>query len=349
VSSPRVVVFGGSGFIGTRLVARLVADGCDVRIADIVCSSEYPEFYVPCDVRNFADVAAACRDRDVIYNLAAEHVDDLQPRDLYYQTNVDGAQNLCRAAEAHGIRRVVFTSSVAIYGLPDRETDETGAAAPFNDYGKSKLQAEEVHRRWFRAAEDRCLVIVRPTVVFGEGNHHNFYALVKQLATGRFLMVGNGRNRKSIAYVENVAAFLQFALRFERGEHTFNYVDKPDFDMNTLVPMLREMLGRRARVGLRLPYWLGYGFGLACDAFAWITKKRLPISAVRVKKFCGSTQFSAQKALAAGFEPPCTLEQGLDETIRAEFPSARVRRNRNSDSSKENGVSSSSRTSQATS
>jgi len=339
VSSPRVVIFGGSGFIGTRLVARLLDAGCDVRVADIVGSSEYPDLYVPCDVRDFDDVAAACRDRDVIYNLAAEHVDDVQPRDLYYQTNVDGARNLCRAAETTGIRRMIFTSSVAIYGLPDRETDENGAAAPFNDYGKSKLQAEEVHREWLRGAEDRCLVIVRPTVVFGEGNHHNFYALVKQLATGRFLMVGKGRNRKSIAYVENVAAFLQFALRFEHGEHTFNYVDKPDFDMNTLVPMLRGMLGRPARVGVRLPYWLGYGLGLACDAVARITKKRLPISAVRVKKFCGSTQFSAQKVLAAGFEPPCSLEQGLKETIRAEFPPTHVRRNSNPKASQKPGIS----------
>jgi len=339
VSSPRVVVFGGSGFIGTRLVARLLKAGCDVRIADIVCSNEHPELYVPCDVRNFDDVAAACRDRDVIYNLAAEHVDDVQPRDLYYQTNVDGAGNICRAAEMHGIRRIIFTSSVAIYGLPDRETDESGAAAPFNDYGKSKLRAEEVHRQWLRGAEDRGLVIVRPTVVFGEGNHHNFYALMRQLATGRFLMVGKGRNRKSVAYVENVAAFLEFTLRFQRGEHVYNYVDKPDFDMNTLVPMLRGMLGQPARVGLRLPYWLGYGFGLACDAVAWITRKRLPISAVRIKKFCGSTQFSAQKALAAGFRPPCTLEEGLKQTIRTEFPSAHARRNSRPKASQKPGVS----------
>ena len=126
------------------------------------------------------------------------------------------------------------------------------------------------------------------------------------------------RNKKSIGYVENCAAFLEYVLRYESGNHTFNYVDKPDFDMNTLVPLLRSMLGKRAS-SFRLPYWLGYAVGMACDVVARVTRKKLPVSAVRVKKFCGSTQFSSRKAMETGFVPPVTIQEGLKRTIQAEF------------------------------
>lgn len=268
MSKQRVVIFGGSGFIGTRLARRLLDTGREVRIADVDPGTPLPDLFVEADVRKFDDCVRACRGMDVIYNLAAEHDDDVFPTQRYYDTNVGGARNVCRAAEELGIKRIVFTSTVAVYGLPDHEVDETGEPAPFNDYGKSKLQAEEVYQEWARAQEDRCLVTVRPTVIFGEGNRRNFYVLLSQIASGRFVMVGAGRNRKSIGYVENCAAFLEYVLRCESGEHTFNYVDKPDFDMNTLVPLLRSMLGKNPRSWIRLPYWAAYAFGILCDVVA---------------------------------------------------------------------------------
>jgi nucleoside-diphosphate-sugar epimerase len=258
----------------------------------------------------------------VIYNLAAEHLDNVRPLEKYEQVNVDGAGIVCRAAEEAGIRRIVFTSSVAVYGLPDHEVDETEEPHPFNEYGRTKLLAEEVYQEWAHSAEDRCLVIVRPTAVFGKGNRANFYNLVRQIATGRFVMIGAGRNRKSIAYIDNVAAFLEFAMQFDSGQHLFNYADKPDMDMNELVALILTQLGRPPRVGLRLPYWLAYVLGGACDAVAWATGRSFPISAVRVKKFCADTQFCASKAKEAGFVPPVDLGTAIERTIQAEFPTS---------------------------
>lgn len=319
MSNTKVVIFGGSGFIGTQLTRRLLDAGCEVRIADIAPSAAYPQLRVACDVRKLDQVLKAAEGMDLIYNLAAEHDDDVDPIELYYQTNVDGARVVCQTAEQLGIRHIIFTSSVAIYGLPDHETDETGEPNPFNDYGRSKLQAEAVYREWFAGGENRNLVVIRPTVVFGPGNRRNFFVLLTQIARGRFIMVGDGKNRKSIAYVENVAAFLDFVRKFDSGDKTFNYVDKPDFDMNTLVPLLRSFLGKKATIGPRLPYCVGYGLGLCCDAAAWALRRKLPFSAVRVKKFCGNTLFSAQRALDTGFQPPVSIRDGLARTIDSEF------------------------------
>ncbi len=87
-------------------------------------------------------------------------------------------------------------------------------------------------------------MIVRPTVVFGEQNRGNVYNLLRQIASGKFMMIGDGTNRKSMAYVENVAAFLEYSLGFENGVHIYNYIDKPDFDMNTLVSKVNKALGK---------------------------------------------------------------------------------------------------------
>ena len=96
-----------------------------------------------------------------------------------------------------------------------------------------------------------------------------------------------------MAYVENVAAFLEFVGGLSGGEHLFNYVDKPDLDMNSLVALVRGILGGDTSTQFRLPYWLGYSGGLLFDLIAAITGKRLPISAIRVKKFCADTLFSS--------------------------------------------------------
>jgi len=131
-------------------------------------------------------------------------------------------------------------------------------------------------------------------------------------------MIGNGRNRKSMAYVENVAAFLEHTLSFGPGVHIYNYVDKPDFDMATLVSSVRERLGKGGGVGIRIPYGIGYFMGLCFDLIARICGRTFPISAIRVKKFCATTQF-ASSVKECGFSAPITLQDGLQRTVQYEF------------------------------
>jgi GlcNAc-P-P-Und epimerase len=314
-----IVVTGGSGFIGTVLVRRLLAAGHKVRILDTQQSRTYPELTVLCDVRDAEATRSVCAGADVIYNLAAVHHDDVRPLVLYEEVNVQGARNVCAAAEANGIRKIVFTSSVAVYGFAPSELDESAEPNPFNEYGRTKLMAEGVFREWATRNPDCGLVIVRPSVVFGEGNRGNVYNLLHHLAGNRFVMVGSGENKKSIAYVENVAAFLEFSLGFGAGVHVFNYADKPDMDMNSLVARVRTKLGKPARVRFRLPYSVGLGIGTLFDWAAWATRSRFPISAVRVRKFCESTRFSAARARIAGFIAPVPLQDALDRTIESEF------------------------------
>jgi nucleoside-diphosphate-sugar epimerase len=313
-------VIGGSGFVGTRLVGRLTKEkGFKVAIIDKVPSRSYPELVVISDVRSVDHLRAAISNRSVIVNLAAEHRDDVQPLSLYDEVNVGGAKNICTVAREKGTQTIVFTSSVAVYGFAPIGTGESGGIAPFNSYGRTKYEAEQIFRAWqSEVPTERTLVIVRPTVVFGERNRGNVYNLLRQIASGRFVMVGHGGNRKSMAYVENVAAFIEYAMGFKPGVHIYNYIDKPDFTMNSLVANVNRILGRSEKIGFRLPFSVGFLIGKGFDLVAALTRKKFSISSIRVKKFCANSVYETSID-RTGFVPPVSLERALEGTIRYEF------------------------------
>jgi len=318
VGNKRVLVTGGSGFMGTRLVAALLEAGHRVTIYDKQQSKAFPEISVVADVRDKDRLTSACRDMEVIYHLAAEHADDVRPTSLYYDVNVKGAAHVVSAVVSQGIQRIVFTSTVALYGLNAGIPDEESPARPFNEYGKSKLQAEEVFRRWAGDDPARSLVIVRPAVIFGEGNRGNVFNLLSQIASRHFVMVGKGANRKSMGYVENITAFLVHVLSMGAGTHVYNYADKPDLTAAELVAIARRKLQQTGRIP-RVPYWAGLAGGYLFDLAALMTRSQFPISSIRIKKFCAGTQIAADKLHQTGFIPPYTLEQGLERMIAADF------------------------------
>jgi nucleoside-diphosphate-sugar epimerase len=313
-----IVIIGGSGFVGTRLVKRFVAAGYKVKIADKDDSRKYPHLRLYADVREPHTLEKALAGSDVVINLAAEHRDDVVPKSLYDDVNVTGAENVCNACTKLGIKKIVFTSSVAVYGFAPVGTDETGAINYFNDYGRTKWLAEEKYRAWLASAPENSLTIIRPTVIFGEQNRGNVYNLLRQIADGKFIMVGKGTNVKSMAYVENVAAFIEYNLHNPHGEWLFNYIDKPDFDMNTLVAAVRRALGKSEDL-FHWPYWMGHAGGLCFDLIAKVLRKKFSISAIRVKKFCANTMFASAMAPMMGFKPPVSLAEGLERTIKYEF------------------------------
>ena len=320
-----VAIVGGSGFIGTCLAQRLQRSGStNLSIVDKVGSKSFPAISQIADVRSPDALRASIPDQSVLVNLAAEHRDDVLPRSLYDDVNVQGARNICDVAREKSVSRIIFTSSVAVYGFAPLGTGESGKINPFNDYGRTKHEAEEVFRQWQgEAPARRALTIIRPTVVFGENNRGNVYNLLRQIASGRFVMVGSGTNRKSIAYVENVAAFIEFAIKFGPGVRVFNFVDKPDFSMNELVTSVRATIGKPARTSVRLPFWTGYLIGSAFDLVARLTGKKFGISAIRVKKFCANSVYGSAVS-TSGFTPPVPLSDALERTIRHEFVNPQV-------------------------
>lgn len=313
-------IIGGSGFIGTRLLKRLhQRNNVKLAIIDKAESKTFPDLVKIADVRSMDAMQRSITDGAVIVNLAAEHRDDVRPLSLYDEVNVEGAENICSVARKKGVKTILFTSTVAVYGFTPIGTDESGAIAPFNDYGRTKYEAEKIFMTWqAEKPDERALVVLRPTVVFGEQNRGNVYNLLRQISSGHFVMVGDGENRKSMAYVENIAAFIEYCLDFKPGTYVYNYIDKPDFSMNSLVSKVNKILGRSEKIGFRLPYTIGYLAGKGFDLVASITGKTFPISSIRVKKFCSNSVYNTAID-STGFRSPMPLSEAIENTVRYEF------------------------------
>jgi len=314
----QTALIGASGFIGTRLIDLLGKENC--YNIDKTPSEKYNDITTIQDIREKHLAHVLPDTTDTVILLAAEHKDDVSPISLYYDVNVNGTRHVLDAMDEQGITNIIFISSVAIYGLNKKNPDEQFPPDPFSHYGKSKWQAENVLREWQRKnPANKSLTIIRSTVAFGEKNQGNVHNLLRQIASGNFLMIGRGENRKSMAYVGNVVAFIKFCLdTIKPGFRVLNYIDKPDLTMNELVLQAEESLNRKLP-SLRLPYWIGLLGGSCFDLLTRITGKKFPISSVRIKKFCATTQFDATLAHSSGFEAPFTLAEGLDQTLKSEF------------------------------
>lgn len=316
----KITMIGASGFVGTRLIDLLKSETqYELKNVDLLPSHFFNDITVIGDVRDQAQMDREIAGSDVVVLLAAQHRDDVSPISLYYDTNVAGMEVTLKAMEKNGVKRIVFFSSVAVYGLNKNNPNEEHEKDPFNHYGKSKWEAEQVLQKWYASHPDWNINIIRPTVIFGERNRGNVYNLLSQISSGKFLMVGKGENRKSMAYVGNIVAFVKYMIDdCTNGYNVFNYIDKPDFNMNQLISLVGNVLNKRIP-SIHFPYWLGMCGGYCFDLLAKITGKKLPISSVRVKKFCATTEYDASKAMATGFNAPYTLSEGLSRTLEFEF------------------------------
>ena len=322
----KVTLIGASGFVGTRLLGLLGEEPqkYECKNVDLQPSHFFNDLTVIGDVREQEQMDREVKGSDVVVLLAAQHRDDVSPVSLYYDTNVGGMEVTLKAMEKAGCKRIIFFSSVAVYGLNKQNPDENHPADPFNHYGKSKWQAEQVLQEWHKTHPDWNIDIIRPTVIFGERNRGNVYNLLKQISSGKFLMVGKGENRKSMSYVGNIVAFVKYMIdNVTEGYNVFNYIDKPDIDMNRLVAHVSKVLNKHIPT-THFPYWLGMMGGYCFDLLAKITGKKLSISSVRVKKFCATTEFDATKAHTSGFKAPYTLDEGLARTLEFEFINPRT-------------------------
>ncbi|VDZ89732.1 UDP-glucose 4-epimerase [Lelliottia amnigena] len=186
----KVLFIGASGFVGTRLIEITQSD-FEVTNLDKQQSYFYPDITVLGDVRHQEQLDQALAGFSTVVLLAAEHRDDVSPTSLYYDVNVQGTRNVLAAMEKNGVKNIIFTSSVAVYGLNKVNPDETHPHDPFNHYGKSKWQAEEVLREWFnKAPQENSLTIIRPTVILANVTVAMFTICLSRLQAGNLRWLG---------------------------------------------------------------------------------------------------------------------------------------------------------------
>lgn len=309
-----IVLIGGAGFIGSCIAEKLKKENKEFVILDIKQSELFEKKTEIVNILDKKKLENFIPENSTIINLAAVHRDD-DAVDDYYLVNVKGSENICEIAIKKNCKNIFFFSTVAVYGKAPPLADEKTAQKPYNHYGKSKKQAEEVYFNWYKKNENNSLTIIRPTAVFGKGNRGNIFNLISQIKKGPFFMIGNGKNIKSIAYVENLVEFILHLLSFEKKIRIYNYVDEPQITLKELILFIREQLNIKSRLR-HLPYPIAYLGGMIFDFLSKILNKKLKISRVRIEKFIIESSYSAN---LSGYKRTYNLKEALKKTILEEF------------------------------
>ena len=149
----KYLLIGGSGFVGTRLIEELGKENC-INI-DKVTSEFFPEITIIHDITSKLEFKRDFNDIDHVILLAAEHKDNISPVKKYYDVNVSGTLNVLSFMDENNLDSLIFTSSVAVYGLNKLYPNENTNPHPFNHYGKSKLEAEMVIEKWYNNSNQK--------------------------------------------------------------------------------------------------------------------------------------------------------------------------------------------------
>lgn len=304
----RAVVFGGSGFLGTHLTRALAARGAEVVIADRVPPWDLPPGarYEHTDVREPIRIERTTP-FDAVYNLAAVHRTPGHAPEEYYETNVSGATNVTEWCEAGGEQYIFFTSSISVYGRTDTPTTEESTPHPNTDYGRSKLEAEQIHRLWRHGDPSRRLIICRPGAIFGPGEGGNFTRLAESLRTRRFMYPGRRDVVKACGYVADFVRAVQFVESLPDQELTYNFAYPERYTSGDVCEAFHAVGALPLPVSLPRPF-----VGLVRSALGRGTLGRRGASlAARVNKLLTPTDVIPEVLVRRGFEWATDLENGI--------------------------------------
>jgi nucleoside-diphosphate-sugar epimerase len=246
----RWAISGGAGFLGLHLARKLIADGNEVRSLDLVPLQE-PDLDVH-ELRGDIRDEAACRElvdgaRILVHAAAALPIRG--SRDEIRSVNVEGTLTLLAAAAEAGVRRVVFVSSTAVYGVPEKHPiEEDDTLEGVGHYGESKIEAEEICRAFMRRGLG--CVIMRPKTFIGPERLGVFEILFDWIHDGRRIYVlGDGSNRYQLLAVEDlVAAVVLAASKRAAAGETLNVGAKEFGTVRSDLQALIDHAGSAGRI-----------------------------------------------------------------------------------------------------
>jgi nucleoside-diphosphate-sugar epimerase len=314
-----ILVTGGNGFVGRHVVAALLERGDRVRVLalpgeDTSTLEERAVRVYRGDICKPDSLVAPMDGAKGVLHLAAM-MDVWRPMADYHSVNVTGTQNVCRAARAAGVRRLVHMSSSSVYGMAlGRSADESFPLSPFADpYPVTKAAADKAVQRMI--AEDGLpAVIVRPDQIFGPGDHLHFGRMADRLLGGRGVVVGKGHNALPLVYITDIVHGLLLALDHERAVgQAFNITNDRPLTQEQFLRAIAREVGARPRL-VHIPYRALYAAGYLAERVATLasTSRRPPITRLGVAFAGTDNRYGIDKARRElGYTPRVDLDEGV--------------------------------------
>jgi nucleoside-diphosphate-sugar epimerase len=314
-----ILVTGGNGFVGRQLVTALQQRGDSVRVLalpteDTTWLEEHGVAVHRGDIRQRESLAEPIRGTDAVFHLAGL-MGVWQPMEAYHSVNVTGTENVCRAALAEGVRRLVHVSSWTVYGMGlGHIVHEDFPLQPLREpYAITKASGDIAVQRMI-AEYQLPAVIIRPGTIFGPGDQLNFGRTADRLRAGRQVIVGSGNNAIPLVYVTDVIQGLLLALdQDDAGGQAYNITNNRPLTQREFLEAIAQEIGARVP-RLRIPYTALYATAYAAERFAMLSRARREPLVTRhgVALFGGDNRHTINKARQElGYQPRTDLREGL--------------------------------------
>ena len=308
---PVVLVTGASGFIGRHVVPALQREGWSVRRAvrslqgvddEVVIETIGPE----------TDWRAALEGVDAVVHLAARvhHKHEEHAVQLYRNVNIAGTLHLARCAATAGVRQFIFVSTVLVHGRSNEGRapfGEDDILTPRGLYGMSKAAAEAGLKTLARDS-DMNISVNRPPLVYGAGAKGNFALLTRAVHLGLPLPFAAIRNQRAFLAVQNLSSFILHRLGHPDPASNFEIflvADREQVSTPEFVTRLAEASGKRLRL-------FGVPSGVLSTLLGAIGRQDTHDSLI------GSLELNISKALATGWQPEISLDEGLRLALAAQ-------------------------------
>jgi len=322
----KILVTGGTGFIGGHLVEAFLKKG-----EDFVCLVRKESNCQPLAKKGIKLAFADLKDRkklffelekvgkiDVVLHLASFLSDEPVPYRLFYENNVLGTKNLADFFLDKKLKRFVYYGSIAGMGIRNVRglVDESTPCKPDLPYGRSKLEAEKVLLSYFKKYQFP-VVILRPPTVYGPGEKRNFLTFCQAIKSSLFKIIGSGENLMSFCYVGNLIqpTFAAAEKKKIEGE-VFLVADSEPVTIRQMV----ETIAKIEKVKLspiKIPMSLAKIVGFFFDILSKILKRQMSLSSGRVKTMTASFAYDISKAKKIlEYKPSKNWQADVGRTIK---------------------------------
>ncbi len=337
-SFQNIVIFGGSGFIGSHLAIYFLENqlASHVIMVDLMA----PDFaklpvklkelfeqnrieFVRMDVRKPILTKQLPAQVDVIFNLAAVHREPGHREAEYFETNLPGAEHVVEYATAINCSYVVFTSSIAVYGtLNSGPKSEMSLPTPMTPYGISKLVAEKMHLGWQAAATERRLLIVRPGVIYGTGEAGNITRMVRAIIGRYFVFTGNRNVIKAGGYVKDLVRSMHWMMQHQQKTNEavvlYNFSLHPPASLEKYAQAIIEVAGIKRKIW-NVPFRPLLWVSGVVSFFTTLFGIKQSINPARVRKLLRQNNIIPHELINSGFQYKYNLKESLQDW-KQEYP-----------------------------
>ncbi len=319
----KLLITGGTGFTGSRLVEYLIDKGHSISVLDNQKGLLYDHL-----IKKGANIIlGSVTDRDTVikslegtegvFHLAAAFRQINAPRKTYWDVNVEGTRILCQEAiKKPFLKKFIYCSTQGVHGdIKNPPGSEDSPIVPVDYYQYTKYEGEKVVREF--TVKGLKSVIIRPTAIYGPGDPERFFYLFRFAKKGKFYMFGSGKALYHPVYIDNLNDGFYAAWESSKiNAETYIIADRQYFTIKELVKKIGQSMDIKVKF-VHLPFFPLYAAACLCEFICMPFKISPPLFRRRVDWFRQNRAFKIDKARnELNYNPQIEIEEGLKRTAK---------------------------------